>query len=152
MGCSTAHPSKRPNRAANTRLEWHRRASAQTLALALGKLDPAVSDLVTSNVVTLARINGVPEGQHFGKTLIDLLGDLERQVSPLVRQVLASGRPLLHCDLSGILSARGEKGYWVGHYFPLKDSSGRTLQVVVVVLDVTPQGRLERFLAPLSTY
>src|ERR1700752_5523319 len=100
MGCSTAHPLKRSNRAANTRLEWHRRASAQTLALAHGKLDPAVSDLVTSNVATLARINGVPEGQHFGKTLIDLLGDLERQVSPLVRQVLASGRPLLHCDLS----------------------------------------------------
>src|SRR5437660_3195365 len=57
----------------------------------------------------LAQMNGVPEIQHLGKTIADVLGDFEQQVSPLVREVLASARPLLHCDLSGILPTRREK-------------------------------------------
>lgn len=98
----------------------------------------------------LAQINGVPEIRHLGKTIADVLGDFEQQVSPLVRAVLASGRPLLHCDLSGMLPTRREKGYWVGHYFPLKDSSGRIARLGAVVLEVTPQRRVERLIAPFT--
>lgn len=99
----------------------------------------------------LAQINGIPEVQHLGKTIANVLGDFEHEVSPLVREVLASGRPLLHCDLSGMLPTRREIGYWVGHYFPLKDCSGRIARVGAVVLEVTPQRKAEHLLAPFTS-
>ena len=98
----------------------------------------------------LAQMNGVPEAQHLGKTIPDVLGDFQRQVSPLIREVLASGRPLLHCSLSGTLPTRREIGYWVGHYLPLNDISGRIAQVGAVILEVTHLRKVERLLAPFS--
>ena len=99
---------------------------------------------------TLAQINGIPEIQHLEKTLSEVLGDIGHQVSPLARQVMASGQPLLHCDLSGNLPTRRETGYWVGHYFPLKDWSGRIVRVGAVVLEVTHVRKVERLIAPFA--
>jgi transcriptional regulator with PAS, ATPase and Fis domain len=98
----------------------------------------------------LAQINGVAEAQHLGKTIADVLGDFAHQVSPLVRQVLASGRSLLNCDLSGTLPTRCEKGYWVAHYFPIRRSSGRVAELGAVVLDVSHQRKVERLLASFT--
>jgi hypothetical protein len=98
----------------------------------------------------LAQINGIPDIQHLGKTLAEVLGDIEHQVSPLAREVMASGRPLLHCDLSGTLPTRRETGYWVGHYFPLKDWSGRIVRIGAVVLEVTHERKVERLIAPFA--
>jgi transcriptional regulator with PAS, ATPase and Fis domain len=94
----------------------------------------------------LAQMNGVPEVQHLGRTIVDVLGDFAHQVSPLVRQVLASGLPLLHCDLSGTLPTRREKGYWVCHYFPIRHSSGLVAELGAVVLEVTQERKIERLL------
>jgi transcriptional regulator with PAS, ATPase and Fis domain len=99
----------------------------------------------------LAQMNGIPEIQHLGKTLADVLGDFEHQVSPLVREVLASRRPLLHCDLSGTLPTRRETGYWVGHYFPLTDCSGSIAKLGAVVLEVTTQRKVEDLLARFTS-
>jgi PAS domain-containing protein len=98
----------------------------------------------------LAHMNGLPDIQHLGKTLADVLGDFEHQVSPLAREVLASGRPLLHCDLSGKLPTRCETGYWIGHYFPLKDWSGRVARVGAIVLEVTLERTVEHLIAPFA--
>jgi hypothetical protein len=92
-------------------------------------------------------MNGIPEVEHLGKTIADVLGDFEHQVSPFVREVLASGRPLLNCGLSGMLPTRRETGYWVGHYFPLNDCSGRIARLGAVVLEITPQRKVESLLA-----
>lgn len=98
----------------------------------------------------LAQMNGLPEVDHLGKTVAEVLGELEHQVSPLVREVLATGRPLLHCDLSGTTPTRRELGHWIGHYFPLKDQSGRTVQLGAVVFEVTRQRKVESLLATLT--
>lgn len=98
----------------------------------------------------LAQINGIPDIQHLGKTLAEVLGDVEHHVSPLARQVMVSGCPLLHCDLSGTLPTRRETGYWVGHYFPLKDWSGRIERIGAVVLKVTHERKVERLIAPFA--
>ncbi len=94
----------------------------------------------------LAQMNGAPEAQHVGKTPADLLGDFAQQVSPLVRQVLVTGRPLLHCNLSGTLPTRREKGYWVCHCLPLREPSGRVAELGAVVLEITHERRIERLL------
>jgi len=98
----------------------------------------------------LAQINGIPDIQHLGKTLAEVLGDVEHQVSPLAREVMASGRPLLRCELSGTLPTRRETGFWVGHYFPLKDWSGRIVRIGAVVLEVTHERKVERLIAPFA--
>ena len=98
----------------------------------------------------LAHINGLPDIKHLGKTLSDVLGDFEHQVSPLAREVLASGRPLLHCDLSGRLPSRSETGYWIGHYLPLKDWSGCIARVGAIVIEVTHEHKVERLIAPFA--
>ena len=99
---------------------------------------------------TLAQINGIPDIQHLGKTLAEILGDIEHQITPLAREVMASGRPLLHCDLSGTLPTRCETGYWVGHYFPLKEGSGSIVRVGAVVLEVSHERKVERLIAPFA--
>jgi len=98
----------------------------------------------------LAQINGIPDIQHLGKTLAEVLGDIEHQVSALAREVMASGRPVLHCELSGTLPTRRETGFWVGHYFPLKDWSGRIVRIGAVVLEVTHEREVERLIAPFA--
>ena len=98
----------------------------------------------------LAQMNGVPEVQHLGKTIGEVLGDFAHQVSPLVRQVLASGRPLLHCDLSGMLPTRRERGYWLCHYFPLRKSLGRVAELGAVVFEVTQERKIERLLTSFT--
>ena len=98
----------------------------------------------------LAQMNGIPDIQHVGRTLADVLGDFGQQVSPLAREVLTTGRPLLHCDLSGRLPTRREVGYWIGHYFPLKDRSGLIVRIGAVVLEVTHERKVERLIAPFA--
>jgi len=59
--------------------------------------------------------------------------------------VLATGRPLLNCNLAGILPTRSEVGYWIGHYLPVSDSA-----IAAVVLEVTNQHKVEHLLASMQ--
>ena len=95
---------------------------------------------------TLAGMNGIPVAGHLGKRLSAVLGNFEHTVSPLIRQVLTTRQPLLHCNLVGLLPTRREEGHWIGHYIPLND-----LLVGAVVLEVTTQRRVEGLLASLMS-
>ena len=92
----------------------------------------------------LAEINGLPVARHLGQTLSAVLGGFAHQVSPLANHVLATGRPLLNCNLAGILPTRSEVGYWIGHYLPVSDSA-----IAAVVLEVTNQHKVEHLLASM---
>ena len=93
----------------------------------------------------LAQMNGIPVSQHLGKPINVVLGDFSDKVAPLIRQVLANGRPLLNRTLAGKLPTRRETGYWVGHCLPL----GHSL-VGVVVFEITNQCKVESFLASVT--
>jgi DNA-binding protein Fis len=93
----------------------------------------------------LAEINGLPVARHLGQAISVVLGGLAHQVSPLANHVLATGRPLLNCNLAGILPTRSEVGYWIGHYLPVSDSA-----IAAVVLEVTNQHRVEHLLASMQ--
>jgi DNA-binding protein Fis len=93
----------------------------------------------------LAEINGLPVARHLGQTISAVLGGFAHQVSPLANHVLATGRPLLNCNLAGILPTRSEVGYWIGHYLPVSDSA-----IAAVVLEVTNQHKVEHLLASMQ--
>ena len=93
----------------------------------------------------LAQINGIPVSEHLGKTIDTVLGDFSCEVSPLIREVLANGRPLLRCNLVGVLPTRREMGHWVAHYLPLSDSL-----VAAVVFEITNQCKVERLLTSIT--
>jgi len=94
---------------------------------------------------TLAEINGVPAGDHLGKTVREVLGDLGETVEGKLREVVSTGKAL-HVEVSGTLPSRTETGHWVVHYLPIKDESGIITRLGAVVVEITAQKKLEESL------
>jgi PAS domain S-box-containing protein len=91
----------------------------------------------------LAKLNGLPAEEHFGRTLRDVLGDeLANEVEPLHRRVLESGEPLLDLQVTGQTAATpGEDRQWLVSYYPVRDSTDEAIGVGVVLTDVTDRER-----------
>ena len=53
----------------------------------------------------LAAINGAPIEAHLGRTVIEMLPELSSDLEPLLRQVLATGEPVLNKVISGLTGA-----------------------------------------------
>jgi PAS domain S-box-containing protein len=87
----------------------------------------------------LARINGVPVDEHFGRTLRDILGDeLAATIEPYHRHVLDTGEPILELAVEGqTAAAPGEPRNWLVSYYPVRDAFGDIIGVGVVITDVT---------------
>lgn len=86
----------------------------------------------------LARINGLPAEEHYGRTLREVLGDLADEIEPYHRQVIETGDPILDLHVTGQLaSAPGETRNWLVSYYPVGDAAGQTIGVGVVLTDVT---------------
>jgi PAS domain S-box-containing protein len=91
----------------------------------------------------LAKMNGLPAEEHFGRTLRDVLGDeLARGIEPLHRRVLETGEPILdqhvHRELPG---RRGETRDSLVSYYPVRTMSDEPIGVGVVITDVTERER-----------
>jgi PAS domain S-box-containing protein len=91
----------------------------------------------------LARLNGLPADEHFGRTLRDVLGDeLAGQVEPLHRRVLESGEPILNLQVEAqTAAAPGEDRQWLVSYYPVRNVSDEVIGVGVVLTDVTERER-----------
>jgi PAS domain S-box-containing protein len=89
----------------------------------------------------LAKLNGLPADEHFGRTLRDVLGDeLADQVEPLHRRVLESGEPILDLQVEGqTAAAPGEDRQWLVSYYPVRNVVDEVIGVGVVLTDVTEQ-------------
>ena len=87
----------------------------------------------------LARMNGLPAAEHFGRTLRDVLGDeLAAEIEPLHRQVLETGEPILDLHVQrAVPSAPGDIRNWLASYYPVRDVSDQKIGVGVVITDVT---------------
>jgi PAS fold len=96
-------------------------------------------------------MNGVPAKMHLGNSVHDILGDVAAGVEPLLRRVFVTGQAVLLHDLRATLPTRTKPGYWIRHYFPIKDAGGRVQQVGTLIVEVTTQRKLEEFfLEPAS--
>jgi PAS domain S-box-containing protein len=99
---------------------------------------------------TLAHMNGVPAGDHIGRTMREVLGDFTDSIEPIFRRVFVTGEPVLNHVVSGTLPTRTEVGHWIENYFPIRDDKGVIQQVGAVVVEITKQKELEQSLRALN--
>ncbi len=68
----------------------------------------------------LAEINGLPVDEHLGKTIEELLPDLEPRIAALFRRVFETGEAFLNQEVSGVTPAQpGRIRHWSTSYFPI---------------------------------
>jgi PAS domain S-box-containing protein len=91
----------------------------------------------------LATINGLPENEHYGLTLRDVLGDeLADEIEPLHRRVLETGVPILDMQIEGrTAAAPGETRHWLVSYYPVRNVAGETIGIGVIIADITERER-----------
>ncbi|MEU7725605.1 SpoIIE family protein phosphatase [Streptomyces sp. NPDC040724] len=88
---------------------------------------------------TLERINGLPAAQHIGRGVreaLSFLDDAEAAESAM-RQVLATGTPLLEQFTAGRTHGGEREHAWSVSYYRLEDATGRVLGLATSVVDVT---------------
>ncbi|MEU9666368.1 SpoIIE family protein phosphatase [Streptomyces bobili] len=91
----------------------------------------------------LERINGVPAGEHLGRTVREVLPLLDTDaLESAVREVLRSGVPLVDRPTVGRTPADPDRDHaWSISLYRLEDARGTVLGVAVSVVDVTDQYR-----------
>jgi formate hydrogenlyase transcriptional activator len=93
----------------------------------------------------LAEMHGVPAADHVGRTVREVLGGFADSIEPEFLRVLASGEGA-NFEVSAQLPGKPEAGYWIAHYLPIKDGTGRVTRIGAVVIDLTAQKKLEESL------
>ena len=83
----------------------------------------------------MATINGVPVQDHYGRSVADVLPDLERKLDEIVGTVIGSREPLLAVTVEGVTPAGAERRTWEASYLPI-DLDGEPA-VGVVATDVS---------------
>jgi DNA-binding CsgD family transcriptional regulator len=91
----------------------------------------------------LAAMNGIPAEVHIGKTVREVIGSVASTVELMIRSVLITGESILNAEIRGNLPTRNAEGHWIEHYFPVRDATGKVMQVGVVVVEITGLRRLE---------
>lgn len=89
----------------------------------------------------LAGMNGVPADRHLGRTIAELLPDVDAR-EDVLRAVLADGL-VREVTSSGRTRAASppHRRYWHGSYHRIDDADGRPLGLVGIVLEVTASRR-----------
>jgi len=86
----------------------------------------------------LAEFNGVSVEDTLGRSLWEVIPALADDLAPIYRRVFATGQPLLDWEISGFTAARpGDFRHWRVSYYPVRNSSGETILVGGVLLDIT---------------
>jgi len=144
------HPAVVPFSASGTLMESEQLLSTYFKASRVGLciLDTDFRYLAIND--TLAEMNGAPAIAHLGKTIRETLGDLAELVEPQLQSVLASGQPILDIELSFVMPNSTEPRHWTKHVIPIKDETGKVIQIGSVVVENTEQKKLEESLRGVS--
>jgi PAS domain S-box-containing protein len=93
----------------------------------------------------LAAMNGVPAAAHVGRTITELLPDLDDPGETVLRQVLADGRPRELTSSGHTRAVSGlERRYWHGAYHRLQAADGTVTGIVGIVLEVSASRQEQR--------
>lgn len=86
----------------------------------------------------LATINGIPPGDHIGRTVREMVPELADKVEPRFRKVFQSGRSAGTTKVSGSTpKAVGRERWYLEDVTPLKDRRGRVRHILVTVQEIT---------------
>jgi two-component system, cell cycle sensor histidine kinase and response regulator CckA len=94
----------------------------------------------------LAGMNGLPAGEHLGRTVWEVIPDAAPFFAPLLSRIMESGRPVLDWQFRTEKSAGGGPRDLLASYYPVKAASGKVVGVAGVVQEITELKRVERAL------
>ena len=96
----------------------------------------------------LAEMNGHSIEAHVGKTVVEIVPDLEAQVRPIVNQVLDTGRPVRDKLIEGeTRKAPGVERAWRENWFAVPGPGGKPAIAGAIVQEITEQRGAERRLS-----
>lgn len=79
------------------------------------------------------RLGGVPAEEHIGRRVGEVLPHLAPTIEPLLRQVLATGEPLIDVELRGALAPGAGTQRWLASYYPVRSRGGDVIGIDAVV-------------------
>lgn len=114
----------------------------QTAPVGLAYIDKNLRYVRVNN--RLAEMNGLPAEKHIGRTLREILPeDLANNIEPLLRNVLATNKPVLNLELTEAAAHSDLKRNWITNYYPLANPAGEIIGINVVVHDNTQNKKSE---------
>jgi PAS domain S-box-containing protein len=91
----------------------------------------------------LAEIDGLPVDEHIGRTVEDVLPDLDPRLHEAFHEVLSSGAPIVEFEVGGQTPAQpGEERTWLASIYPVAGADGSILGLGIVVVEITDRVRL----------
>jgi PAS domain S-box-containing protein len=92
----------------------------------------------------LANTNGVPAAEHLGHSILEVMPELAPQLKPYINQVLETGEPVLHVEVSGETAAQpGVKRTWLESWIPLLNPDQEVLGINLVALEITKRKAID---------
>lgn len=120
----------------------------RTAPVGLGFVDHDLRYLHSNDA--LAGLHGVAADDDIGRTVWEAVPALAPHIAPLIKKVFETGEAVVGFDSRGEVPGRpSEERNLMASFYPVRDSSGRSLGVGVVVVDLTEQKRAEEKLAGL---
>ncbi len=120
-----------------------------TAPVGLGFFDEDLRYVLVNDA--LAEINGVPAGDHIGRTVFDVLPELGAEVARHLRRVLETGEPIVDIEVAGSTPAAPDVARnWLVSYYPVR-LDGKTVGVGGVIVEITERKRTEEERARLLT-
>ncbi len=93
----------------------------------------------------LAEINGLPQQDHIGKTIHQVLPQMASLVKPIYQQVLLTGQPILNQELSSASIKQPEIiRHFLASYFPIPGEGDRPSGVGTVLVEISYRKHVEQ--------
>lgn len=100
----------------------------------------------------LAEMNGIPADEHIGKTISELLPNLNNDIEAKLEKVIKKGESQMNVEISGETPAQpGLKRYWLHHWLPLYSKmDNKLLGINMVIQEITDRKKYEQKLKKLN--
>ncbi|HEY9803996.1 MAG TPA: PAS domain-containing protein [Leptolyngbyaceae cyanobacterium] len=86
----------------------------------------------------LANINGLSIEEHLGRKFCEVIPKMAAELEAQFQRVLDTGEPMVNVEISGeTLGTPRNYGYWLGNYYPVRNSIGETVGIGIILADVT---------------
>lgn len=94
---------------------------------------------------TLASINGIPEEDHYGKAVSEIVPDVSPFIEDMYRWILDTGESIRNVELCGETQKHpGVLRHWLSSHFPILGCDGKPAYIGASVLEITDRKNVER--------